>query len=33
VSYVINYFSELYDEINFEDKNEIDAHLRYLDEM
>ncbi len=30
---MVNYFAELYEEINFEDRNEVDAHLRYLDDM
>lgn len=30
---MINYLAEISEEINFEDRNEIEAHLRYLEEM
>jgi hypothetical protein len=29
----VNYFAEISDEINFEDRNEIDSHIRHLENL
>lgn len=33
VSYVVNYLAEVYEQVNFEDRHEMDTYLKELNEL